>query len=255
MLMKLSWLTCLPTLCMYQWIWICGCLIENIASRTTNFQTYDVILAGKRNPDIETNRSFSGRLLAEPDLRYQTSEEGAYLKYHRCYDEGEVYAAAYLITKEHLLNHETSYDLSKANTELASFIILDTKNPKSSIRSGTMTQSLDILDFSVIHLSAYERLMRRYNMPELESYSSIEASTKMLMKNAKSLVSGRRKEFSPMLNSTIAIMPWLGSEIGAGNSRLTHRQTFLKACFWSIYAIIPNVVIAVKNTKDYNFVR
>lgn len=46
-----------------------------------------------------------------PDLRFQSQEEGSYLKFHRCHDEGEVYAAAYLVTKSHLLQHSITYDL------------------------------------------------------------------------------------------------------------------------------------------------
>lgn len=240
------------------------CLVFCNSNETSNkgqyskFITSEVVVAQTseilKDYSLNTLRYYR-RLSATPDLRFQTPEEGSYLKFHRCHDEGEVYAAAYLVTKEHIMNHNTQYNLSHANTELASFIVLDTGHPKSGIRSGTMTQSLDILDFSVIHLSAYERLMRRYNMPEMESYSPVANAATVLMKYALDIVTAGRPGLTQQLNATVVIMPWLGSEIGAGNSKLTHRQAFLRACFWSFYAMIPNVVIGVKNAKDDQFAR
>jgi hypothetical protein len=48
-------------------------------------------------------------------------------------------------------------------------------------------------------------------------------------------------------------MPFLGSDMGAGHSKLGNRLTYLSACFWSIYAEIPHIVAAVKSAKDANF--
>ena len=41
---------------------------------------------------------------------------------------------------------------------MASFIMMSPRKPTN----GTILQSLDVLDFSVVHLSAYERLKRRW---------------------------------------------------------------------------------------------
>lgn len=103
-------------------------------------------------------------------LQHQMPEESQYLKFHLCKNEGEAYSASYLITSEHLLHHPTvtEYNLSLANTELASFLVMNTKGARRQMdvkRSGTMVQSLDILDLSVIHLSAYERLQVRITGP------------------------------------------------------------------------------------------
>jgi hypothetical protein len=38
--------------------------------------------------------------------------EKVFPEFHRCYDTGEAYSAAYLITKEHLLETKTSYNLT-----------------------------------------------------------------------------------------------------------------------------------------------
>lgn len=50
-------------------------------------------------------------LEAAPDLpeglKHQSKEEANYLKLHKCKDGGEAYGAAYLITKEHLIEQFT----------------------------------------------------------------------------------------------------------------------------------------------------
>lgn len=40
-------------------------------------------------------------------LKHQSKEEANYLKLHKCRDAGEAYGAAYLITKEHLIQQFT----------------------------------------------------------------------------------------------------------------------------------------------------
>eukprot|EP01035_Chromulina_nebulosa_P018281 gene18281-23958_t len=82
--------------------------------------------------------------------------------------------------------------------------------------NGTIVQSLDVLDFSVIHLSAYERLQRRW-----AKSSGIGSSA--------------------------------GTDMGAGHSKLNNRLQYLHACFWSFYTYIPNVVVYVKHMKDYEY--
>ena len=55
------------------------------------------------------------------------------------------------------------------------------------------------------------------------------------------------------LNRTVAIMPFLGNANGAGHSVLSNRYLYLKACVWSIYAYIPNIVVAVQSQVDYDY--
>jgi hypothetical protein len=50
----------------------------------------------------------------------------------------------------------------RVNCEMASFIMMAADaNPAKDI-NGSITMSVDVLDLSVIHLSAYERLQRRH---------------------------------------------------------------------------------------------
>ena len=51
------------------------------------------------------------------------------------------------------------------------------------------------------------------------------------------------------LNRTIAIMPFLGYEMGAGHSNLGNRFVYLQACFWSIFPYMPHIVAYVKSEK------
>jgi hypothetical protein len=91
----------------------------------------------------------------------QTAEESEYLSFHICIGGGEAYGAAYLITKEHLLLQFTDLPLNWVNCELASFMMMTPKRSLKPNHNGQIIQSLDVLDFSAIHLSAYERLTRR----------------------------------------------------------------------------------------------
>ena len=56
------------------------------------------------------------------------------------------------------------------------------------------------------------------------------------------------------LNRTVVVMPFLLSDMGAGHSNLKNRMAYLHACFWSIYAYMPHIVVAVKSQRDYKYV-
>jgi hypothetical protein len=206
------------------------------------------------------------RLLEKPSgLKYQTAEEAEYLKLHKCKDHGEVYSASYLISKTHILNHYIGYNLTTCNTEMASWMIMDTTMDEKKNKDGTLIQALDAMDFSVIHLSAFERLQRRHSRTSKgEKLVAIRNCTKVLHqryldKTLKltniSTLSNSSTSLSQYLSKTVIVMPWLGSELGAGNSHITNRLEYLKACFWSFYIEYPNVVVAVKSVKDRDIAR
>lgn len=94
------------------------------------------------------------RLGKEPNYAKQVYNP----RFHKCKDAGEAYSAAYLITKEHVLQQKTNYNLTWVNCEMASFIMMNGKaNPDKNV-DGTVLQTLDVFELSVVHLSAYERL-------------------------------------------------------------------------------------------------
>lgn len=193
-----------------------------------------------------------------PDLSLQAREEAKYLKFHKCINAGEVYSAAYLISKEHLIHQHTAYNLTWVNCEMGSFIMMNQRaDPKKNV-NGSLIQALDVLDFSVIHLSWFERLQRRHRTKSPKGADPIQSiidSAKLLRERALMLRNPNIPMAVPELNRTVAIMPFLGSENGAGHSKLGNRLQYLHACFWSIYAEFPHVVAAVKNTKDESFAR
>jgi len=198
-----------------------------------------------------------------PGLKNQAKEERLYLKLHKCKDAGEVYSAAYLIHKKHLLEQFTDYNLTWVNCEMGSFIMMNQRADPHRNLNGSLTQSLDVLDFSVIHLSAYERLQRRWGgsiakivgkevakQMHTGNIDPVIKATALLKTRALQRRAPGMPMASPKLNRTVAIMPFLGSDNGAGHSLLGNRKVYLQACFWSIYAEIPHIVAAVKSTKD-----
>lgn len=56
-----------------------------------------------------------------------------------------------------MLEQFTDYNLTWVNCEMGSFIMMSPRK-----ENGSLVQTLDLLDFSVVHLSAYERLKRRW---------------------------------------------------------------------------------------------
>lgn len=172
------------------------------------------------------------------------------IKLHRCIDAGEVYSAAYLITKELLLIQDVGHNLSHVNCEMASFIIF---------HKNILIQSLDVLEFSIVHLSAYERLQKRYfhkfKIKELKS-GNLDAivNTTVILKN-QTMHNNRHISIQEKFNRTVVIMPFLASEMGAGHSNIENRLIYLRACFWSVYKYFPKVVVVVRSPYDRDIVQ
>jgi len=171
---------------------------------------------------------------------------------------------------------------------MGSFIMFNPRAHPGRSPNGSVSMSLDVLDFSVIHLSAFERLQRRWatsigvaNMkvgdiePVHRSIGLLKARALQAEKNRQvgmtdpiadaytqsiqgqhqhqnQRVTGGIPPLHTRLNRTVAIMPWLGGEMGAGHSDLNNRYFYLEACFWSLYAMFPHVVVTVKTEKDRN---
>jgi hypothetical protein len=190
------------------------------------------------------------------------SKDVSAILFQKCKDSGEAYSASYLISKEHLQYQFTGYNLTWVNCEMGSFIMMNGKaNPDKDV-NGSMLQSVDVLDFSVVHLSTYERLLRRWGKSvasdpaaKAGNIDPIYHSAALLKTRALTL----RDPLTPIAhtayNRTVVVMPFLASDMGAGHSKLSNRLQYLSACFWSFYAVYPHVVAAVKNEKDRDFAR
>jgi hypothetical protein len=229
-------------------------------------------------------------------------------RYHplvqHCRDKGEAYGAAFLVRKDfflstverfafartgHLFGHDTTdlYEgelwmnrrremLKKANVELATFTMMShvtdllLNETGSAYQGGRLYQSVDVLDFSVLHLSTYERLLHRYSehknvKKEIENYTPIEEATDMLKAKGILRSQGKKRHLhggSRRMNTaalsyfqrTVVVMPYLGFEKGDGNSKIIYRQRYLAACFWSFYVYYPFIVIAVTSAKDRDYI-
>ena len=220
----------------------------------------------KPPPVLHLNLSYNN-ITYTADFGDQTEEERHehYWKLHKCRDGGEVYSASYLIHREHLMYQFTDYNLTWVNCEMASFIMMNGRATPSRNVNGSLVQSLDVLDFSVLHLSAYERLQRRWDKSiglqrmKTGNIEPVARAVKLLKELALQKEEERKKagyRFDhPGLNRTVVIMPFLGSDMGAGHSKLGNRFVYLQACFWSCYLHFPHVTVAVKGVKDFHWAK
>lgn len=117
-------------------------------------------------------------------------------------------------------------------------MITQNSNPDRDV-NGSMIQSLDVLDFGMVHLSWYERLQKRYAKPiqsklkikksdtnriaSLNSMAAVTAATEILKSRALLVRQSHIPLQAPELNRTVAVMPFLGSDMGAGHSKLSNR--------------------------------
>ena len=167
----------------------------------------------------------------ETGINAQSFEERQYPKFHKCVDLGEAYSAAYLTTKVHLMMTNIWRNYSWVSCEMASTIMLSTAKRSMKVKlqkfrenpdeKGIAIMSLDILDFSIVHLSAYERLQRKYKKKlKLESDSNIALiqTVTSLLKNESVRSHDTRYNERKMPQwawETVTVMPFLGVNMGA----------------------------------------
>ena len=107
-----------------------------------------------------------------------------------------------------------------------------------------------------IHLSAYERLNRKYKKKLSIADLSFSEGDIEAVKNAGAFIRDMEGfEYDQRVLKTVAVMPFLGVDMGAGHSVLSNRYEYLKVCFWSVYPIIPNIVIGVLSSEDVDWIK
>lgn len=173
--------------------------------------------------------------------------------FHRCYDEGEAYAASFLTTTKHIKSRELgSYSAKKITTELASFVMIETRQAEKRLdgAGGAMIRTRDMLDFCVIHVSAMERTHRMERKGHLSG---------PLLRNLKKLADDQRARYgaSNSHSKTLAIMPWVGTAHArdVGNSDVSNRRIYLEASFWSVVRTYQHVVIGCCFKEDVETIR
>ena len=196
--------------------------------------------------------------------KQNTDYEREDLTMHMCNEPGEAYSASWLTTRQHVLEVPSeTYNLTWVNCEMASFIHMrrSMKHHTDRYNDGIIMQSLDVLDFSVIHLSAYERVNKRYKKllwkpREYHLYTLIEPvkqAADLLEQEWNPKISKKVIKWSEDAKRTVAIMPFLGGAMGSGHSELGNRFVYLKACFWSLYQFFPNIVAGVSRQADVDW--
>lgn len=118
------------------------------------------------------------------------------------------------------------------------------QNPQASYM---ILQTLDVLDFSVVHLSTFERSSKKYMYKLWNSTSErksqwskiypITKASELLETKFHPNISKSNMNWSEEAKKTVVIMPFLGGAMGAGHSELGNRFQYLKLCFWSFYEV------------------
>ena len=143
------------------------------------------------------------------------------LKLHLCNTVYEAYSGSFLTTAAHMLKVR-DYNLTWVNCEMASFIHMTDGpvNIEHARAEGTVMQALDVLDFAVIHLSAYERSSRKHRKSIWRTKADIKTQwskiepVKAAASNLEGIVnplkSGKNITWSDDAKKTVVIMPFLG---------------------------------------------
>lgn len=220
--------------------------------------------------DYDTIKNiYENENLPLPDMSDQLFiNEKEDLKLYANMDSFESYGAAYIIHKEFYTYHNRSsyrFNLSMVNCEMASLFYFknDIFRVKIPEKSNMILQTLDLLDFSVLHLSAYERKVKTHVslLGKKDSRIKLRNYNINIIKNYKHYYEGivrdgledKSYQYHPKANRTIVVMPFLGHSYGAGHSDLSNRFYYLYSCFWSFYEYYPNIAIFVKLQEDYDW--
>ena len=120
----------------------------------------------------------------------------------------------------------TDYNLTWVNCEMASFIMMNGRATPSRNVNGSLVQSLDVLDFSVLHLSAYERLQRRWDKSiglqrmKTGNIEPVARVVKLLKDSGVDVNEMNQKSLAAAsLNGHADLVEWLARECGSEGKR------------------------------------
>ncbi|CAM2730416.1 unnamed protein product [Rotaria socialis] len=208
---------------------------------------------------IPTLADISRNVLPLPDMSQQhKSFERDNLKLHQCKSIPEAYSGSFLTTKEHILSVPSEdYKLSWTNVAMVSYIHMKDNNNTFHLNplnnTGDIIQSLDVLDLSVIHLSEYERSLRRYKnilwktkheaYVESVKFESIKSVVQRLanLNNPKSSTY-RQINYSVEAKCTVVIIPFIGPAMGTRPYQ-GHLYEYIIACFWSFFFVVMYIIL------------
>jgi hypothetical protein len=137
-------------------------------------------------------------------------------------------------------------------------------------------QTLDVLDFSVLHLSTIERQLfsRKLNIKMTEKDSELKRTLKSLgevynaqnatqqrlrmigtQKDAENPTQASDVSVQNKLDRTVVVIPFIMRHAGSGNSRVRYRHDYLHLTFWSLYPYFKHIVAVVKYPEDFAYAK
>ena len=194
-----------------------------------------------------------------------STDDGAWAGLYKCVDQGESYTAAYLASRATFLRRPaTLRDVNAPNLNMESASWW----PMKGMKRGTVStyKSIDAMDWSVSHLSMYERRLNMVHFPGgvikdalladmTVQLTAQETALKAAWTNAST--TGRHGDDPTWeaRNGTVCVMPFYAGGMGSGHSLTSTRQLYLALSVYSVLRHFPSVVVVVGDAEDEEFVR
>mmetsp|Transcript_807 Transcript_807/g.1466 ORF Transcript_807/g.1466 Transcript_807/m.1466 type:complete len:428 (-) Transcript_807:45-1328(-) len=176
----------------------------------------------------------------------------------RCDTGGKcpAYAAAFLTTKEQLIGRTISdkqMEDVKTNMESASY------HTFGKADTSAIWTTVDALDFSVEHISMYERVLGSVKMVDspLKRQALGEFDKNLQVNELKLREKCTRARESPdrppFADQTVAVMPFYGG-LGSGHSIRQTKLRYLNITVHSLHCHFDAVVVAVSDPQDRAYI-
>jgi len=171
------------------------------------------------------------------------------------------YAAAFLTSRRQLLSRDLRQQLTKTQTnmEAASYQTFGGHGVSA------IWTTIDALDFSVEHISMYERVLRSVGMPASPIKDALLGEFGRRLHNIERDTRRRclgyrdRSRQSPEQRraavQTVAVMPFYAAGAGSGHSIRETKLRYLNITVYSILCHFDSVVVAVSHDSDEEYVR
>ena len=218
------------------------------------------------------------------------------LETEECRDRGEVFAGAYITTIDHVIqapmmthylkNYVPMFVKGKkrfACEEASYFVFHKMRKNKTTAKAHRLQdsvwgeypqQTIDVLDFAVLHLSVAERLLSRSPplahltgrtmnsiLSSLDKYFSTEtrklhrqSMTNAVLSSSQYNNALRRinvsRNIKTVLQQTLIVVPVVLSAKADGNSAITFRKRYLKLTIESLSPFFEFISVFVMNAED-----
>mmetsp|Transcript_26637 Transcript_26637/g.45030 ORF Transcript_26637/g.45030 Transcript_26637/m.45030 type:complete len:354 (-) Transcript_26637:523-1584(-) len=218
--------------------------------------------------------------------------------FEQCKAKGECFSGAWLGTVKHLLdnpliekkfpNERIIKSPNLVRCEDASFYffhhMFEVKTDPNPGWGMSPVQTIDLLDFSVLHLSTLERgqghciqpgIIRSQRFREksllnadaarmLQNlrhnfFNDREKKVTAIRKRALDLASGTSASalhhLEKAFSRTLVVMPFLVTTSGESGTTVANKKIYFKLCFDSVYPVFKNILGAVINKQDQKILK